>query len=40
MLAEKDRAGCARSNLSPESTEEERASSCGWVFRCSWDNGF
>ena len=24
----------------PESTEEERASSCGWVFRCSWDNGF
>ena len=24
----------------PESTEEERASSCGWVLRCSWDNGF
>ena len=24
----------------PESTEEEGASSCGWVLRCSWDNGF
>ena len=24
----------------PESTEEERASGCGWVLRCSWDNGF
>ena len=24
----------------PGSTEEERASSCGWVLRCSWDNGF
>ena len=24
----------------PESTEEERARSCGWVLRCSWDNGF
>ena len=24
----------------PGSTEEERMSSCGWVLRCSWDNGF
>ncbi len=24
----------------PRSTEEERASGCGWVLRCSWDNGF
>ena len=24
----------------PASTEEERMSSCGWVLRCSWDNGF
>ena len=26
--------------VKPESTEEERASGCGWVLRCSWDNGF
>ena len=26
--------------IGDKSTEEERASSCGWVFRCSWDNGF
>ncbi len=24
----------------PGSTEEERMSGCGWVLRCSWDNGF
>ena len=24
----------------PESTEGERMSGCGWVLRCSWDNGF
>ena len=24
----------------PGSTEEERARGCGWVLRCSWDNGF
>ena len=24
----------------PGSTEEERASGCGWVLRCSWDNRF
>ena len=26
--------------VNPGSTEEERMSSCGWVLRCSWDNGF
>ena len=35
---------CARSlrvtAVYPGSTEEERASGCGWVLRCSWDNGF
>ena len=25
--------------INPGSTEEERMSSCGWVLRCSWDNG-
>ena len=33
------RASSERAAL-PESTEEERASGCGWVLRCSWDNGF
>ena len=34
--------GCRETDQQPKpgSTEEERASGCGWVLRCSWDNGF
>ena len=30
----------ARATGIPTANEEERASGCGWVLRCSWDNGF